>query len=74
MGMSTNTPTNCSQVALVAKNPVASAGNIRDAGSIQESGRSPGGGRGNPVQFLPRESHGWRSLSGTVREVTASQT
>ena len=34
-----------SQVTIVAKNPPADAGDIRDAGSIFGSGRSPGGGR-----------------------------
>ena len=33
-----------SQVALVVKNPPASAGDIRDVGLIPGSGRSPGGG------------------------------
>ena len=37
-----------SQMALVVKNPTAKAGNIRDAGSILGSGRSPGGGHANP--------------------------
>ena len=47
------------------KNPPASAGNIRDIGSIPGLGRSPGGENGNltPV-FLPGESHGQRSLAG----------
>ena len=40
-----------SQVAIVVKNPSANAGDIRDAGSIPEWGRSPGGGRGNPLQY-----------------------
>ena len=31
-------------------------------GSILGSGRSPGGGHGNILVFLPGESHGWRSL------------
>ena len=31
---------------------------------ILESRRSPGGGRGNPLPFLPAESHGQRSLVG----------
>ena len=39
-----------SQVALVLKNLLASVGDIRDAGSIPELGRSPGGGHGNPLQ------------------------
>ena len=46
-----------SQVALMVKNPPANAGDIRDTGSIPGSGRSPGGGNGNPLQlFLPGES------------------
>ena len=39
-----------SQVALLVKNLPASAGHIRDVGSIPGSGRSPGGGNGNPLQ------------------------
>ena len=46
-----------SQVVLVVKNPPASAGDIRDVGLIPGSGRSPGGGHGNPF-------HGQRSLVG----------
>ena len=52
-------------MALVVKNPPANAGNIRDVGSIPGLGRSPGGGHGYPLPvFLPRESHGQRSLVG----------
>ena len=40
-----------SQVSLVVKNPPASAGNIRDTGSIPELGRSPRGGNGKPFQY-----------------------
>ena len=40
-----------SQVVLMAKNLPASAGDIRDAGSIPGWGRSPGGGNGNPLQY-----------------------
>ena len=51
-------------MALVEKNPPASAGDIRDMGSIPESGRPSGEGHGNPVQYsLPGESHGQRSLA-----------
>ena len=39
-----------SQVALAVKNPPANAGDIRDEGSIPASGRSPGEGKGNPLQ------------------------
>ena len=38
-----------SQVALVVKNPPASAGDFRDSGSTPVLGRSPGGGHGNPL-------------------------
>ena len=40
-----------SQVALVVKNPPTKAGDVRDMGLIPESGRSPGGGHGNPLQY-----------------------
>ena len=40
-----------SQVVLVLKNLPASAGDIRDVGLIPGSGRSPGGGNGNPLQY-----------------------
>ena len=33
-------------------------------GSILGSGRSPGGGHGNPPVFFPGESHGQRRLEG----------
>ena len=35
----------------MVKNPTASAGEVRDVGSIPGSGRFPGGGRGNPLQY-----------------------
>ena len=38
-------------VTLVVKNPSAKAGDVGDAGSIPRSGRSPGGGHGNPLQY-----------------------
>ena len=34
----------------VGKNPPDSAGNAGDVGSVSGSGRSPGGGHGNPLQ------------------------
>ena len=48
----------------MVKNPPASAEDIRDVGSVPGSGRSPGGGRGNPPVFLPGKFHGQRSLVG----------
>ena len=41
--------TGASQVMLVEKNLPANAEDIRELGSISESGRSPGGGHGNPL-------------------------
>ena len=38
-------------MALVVKNPPANAGDVRDAGLIPGSGRSPAGGHGNPLQY-----------------------
>ena len=43
--------TECSQVVLMVKNLSASAGDVRDAGSIPRWGRSPGGGHGNSLQY-----------------------
>ena len=40
-----------SQVALVVKNPPASAGNARDMGLIPRSERSPRVGNGTPLQY-----------------------
>ena len=35
----------------VVKNPPASGGDARDVGSVPGSGRSPGGGHGDPPQY-----------------------
>ena len=40
----------------MVKNPSASAGDVRDVGSILRSGRSPGGGDDNPLQYSCLES------------------
>ena len=45
-----------SQVALVVKNPPASAGDKRDMGLISGLGRSPGEGHGNPLQYSGLEN------------------
>ena len=62
------------QVVLVVKNPPANAGDIRDAGLIPGSGRSPGGGHGNPLQYSylenPMDKGAWRA---TVQRVSQSQ-
>ena len=43
--------TESAQVGLVVKNLPANAGDARDLGSTPESGRSPAGGHGNPLQY-----------------------
>ena len=59
----------------MVKNTPANAGDVRNTGLIPGSGRSPGGGHGNPLQFLPGESHGQRSLPGyTVHGATGLDT
>ena len=35
----------------MVKNPTADSGDAEDAGSIPGSGRSPGEGNGNPLQY-----------------------
>ena len=53
------------QVVLVVRNLPINAGDIRDADSIPESGRSPGGGHGNILQYSCLENPmDMRSLAG----------
>ena len=55
------------QVAVVVKNPPASAGNIRDTGSIPGSERYSGEGNGNPPPtpvFVPGLSPWTEELGG----------
>ena len=62
-------------MVLVVKNPPANAGDIRDAGSIPESGRSLGGGHGNPLQYSCLENPMDRGVWwATVHGVAKSQT
>ena len=54
-----------SQVLLVVKNPPADTRDTRDMGLIPGSGRSPGEGHGNPLQYSCLENpHGQRGLLG----------
>ena len=43
-------------MALVVKNLPANAGDLREEGSIPQSGRSPGEGHGNPFQYSALEN------------------
>ena len=57
------------------RNPPADAGDIRDLGLIPGSGRSPGGGHGNPLHYSclenPMDRGAWRA---TGQRVTKSRT
>ena len=50
----------------MVKNPPANAGAAGDAGLVTGSGRSPGGGHGNPLQYSclenPTGSRAWWAL------------
>ena len=50
-------------MVLVVKNPPASAGNVRDVGSVPGLGRSLGGEHGNPLQYScvenPMDRRAW---------------
>ena len=57
----------------MVKNLPAKAGDMRDAGLIPGSGRSPGGGHGNPFQYAcldnPMDRGAWKAM---VHGVTKS--
>ena len=64
-----------SQVVLLVQNLPANAGDVRDVGSIPGSGRSPGGGRGNPLQYSclenPMDRGAWRvRVHGVAKSLT----
>ena len=63
-----------SQVVLVVKNPPAKAGSIRDMSSIRGTGRSPGEGHGNSLQYSypenPMDREAWQA---TVHRVAKSR-
>ena len=64
-----------SQVALVVKNLPANAGDLRDVGLISGSGRSPGGGHGDPLWYSclenPMDRGAWQA---TLHGITKSWT
>ena len=63
-----------SQVVLVVKNLPANAGDVKDAGLIPGSGRSPEGGHGNRLHYAclenPMDRGGWQAA---VHRVVKSQ-
>ena len=57
------------------KNPSANAGDLRDADSIPGSGRYPGGGHGNPLQYSCLENPMDRGVCwATVHRIAKSWT
>ena len=62
-------------MALVVKNPPASAGDAGDSGSVPGLGRSPGGGYSNLLQYSclenPTDRGAWTAV---VHRVAKSQT
>ena len=64
-----------SWVVIVVKNSLASAGDIRDKGSIRGLGKSPGGGHGNSLQYSCLEkpmdkAAGWATVHGVTKTWT----
>ena len=61
-----------SQVALVVKKPPAISGEARDVHSVPGSGRSPGGGHDNSLQYSclddPMERGAWQAIVHRVRK------
>ena len=59
----------------MVKNSPAIVEDIRDVGSIPRSGRSPGGGHGNPLQYSclenPMDRGAWQA---SVHRVSKSRT
>ena len=62
-------------VVLVVESPPASAGDVKDTGSVPGVGMSPEGGNGSPPQYpcleSPIDRGAWRA---TIRRVAQSQT
>ena len=63
------------QVTLVVKNPPANAGDMGDMGWIPGSGRSPGEGNGNPLQYFRLGNSmdrgaWWVTVHGTAKDTT----
>ena len=54
------------------KKSTCNAGDVRDPASIPGSGRSPGGGHGNPLQYScledPMNGGAWRAMVHRVTE------
>ena len=63
----------CFPSVLLVKNPSASARDPGDSGSIAESGRSPGGGRGYPLPYSCLENPVYKGeWQATVQRIAES--
>ena len=66
-----------SHVAWVVENPPANAGDTRDVSSIPRSGRSPGGGHGNPLQYFClgnlKDRGTWRATIYRIAELNMTE-
>ena len=64
-----------SQVALLIKNLPANAGDVKETGLIPGSGRSPGGGNVNALEYAclenPKDRGAWQA---TVHEIAKGRT
>ena len=64
-------------MALEVKNLPANAGDSGDTGSIPGWGRSPGGGRGNSLQYsclgYPTDRGAWQAIAHEVAELDATE-
>ena len=65
----------CRFSRLVVKTPPAKEGDLRDSGLIPGSGRSPGEGKGNPLQYSCLENPmDWGAWWATIHGIAKSRT
>ena len=64
-------------MVLVVENTPANEGDLKDVGSIPESGRSPGEGYGNPLQYSclenPMDRDAWQATVHAVAELDMTE-
>ena len=70
-----NSSLQTSHMALVIKSLPANTGDMRDTGWIPGSGRSPGGGNGNPLRYsCPKDPMDRGAWQAAVHGITKSRT